>query len=434
MRARLTIRQYLLLWMLSGTVIAFIVAGFSVYLKIQHETDELFDYQLKQIVRSFPSQMSRQNIATLDTHPGKKIVVQVWNKEGEQVFITNAARELPRYERRGFIDVTTHGERWRVYSEENSGQLVQTAQLVRDRETIQEKLLWRCLIPILSLLPVLAVLIWLGVGRSLQPLHRLTGSLRQRSADDLQRLDSQGYTQEIIPIVDALNDLFARLYQAMQLQKRFVADAAHELRTPLAALKLQLQLVEMADDDEERSAAIKKLHERLNRATHQVQQLLALARHGGENSASNRETVNLQRLAAGVVSDYAPLAESKKIDLGVEAAEQVLTVDGNIESMRIMLGNVVGNAIRYTPSSGKVDVRVLSLDGRPCLQVDDTGAGIPEEERERVFDRFYRREVAQESGSGLGLAIVKNVAAQHGARVSLHDGPQGKGLSVRLVF
>ncbi|MEO6918558.1 MAG: ATP-binding protein [Collimonas sp.] len=430
----MTIRQYLLLWMLLGTVIAFIVAGFSVYLKIQHETDELFDYQLKQIVRSFPSQMSPQKNDTVDTHPGKKIVVQVWNKQGEQVFITNAARELPRYESRGFIDVTTHGERWRVYSEENSGQLVQIAQLVRDRETIQGKLLWRCLIPIFSLVPVLAVLIWLVAGRSLQPLHRLTGSLRQRSADDLQHLERQGYTQEIIPIVDALNDLFGRLYQAMQSQKQFVADAAHELRTPLAALKLQLQLVEMADDDKERSAAIKKLHERLNRATHQVQQLLALARHGGENSASNKETVDLQRLAAGVVSDYAPLAESKKIDLGLEAAELVLTVHGNIESMRVMLGNVVGNAIRYTPSSGKVDVRVLCMDGRPCLQVDDTGAGIPEEERERVFDRFYRREVAQESGSGLGLAIVKNVAIQHGARVSLHDGPQGKGLSVRLVF
>jgi len=434
MTAKLTIRQHILLGLLSGVVLAFVLAGIAAYFKIQHETDELFDYQLKQIVRSFPPQMVQQKTDTPDTHPGKKIVVQVWDKAGAQVFVTNAARALPRYASRGFADVVAGEESWRIYSEENSGQLVQVAQLVRDRLKIQGKLLWRCLIPFLSLIPVLALLIWLVVGTSLRPLTRLTSFLRQRSADDLQQVDVRAYTPEIVPIVEALNALFERLDHAIQSQKRFVADAAHELRTPLAALKLQLQLAEMADDEAERLAATKKLHERLNRATHLVQQLLTLARQGGENSAHGQESINLPQLATRLVSDFAPLAESKGIDLGMESDDPSLEVAGNAESLQVMLGNVIDNAIRYTPSGGKVDVLVTRIDGKPSLQIDDTGVGIAAHERERVFDRFYRREGTQESGSGLGLAIVKNVAAQHGARIRLQDRLQGQGLSFCIMF
>ncbi|MES2072061.1 MAG: ATP-binding protein [Pseudomonadota bacterium] len=415
-------------------LLAISAAGFGTYLKVRHETNELFDYQLKQIVRSFPADMTPQQSETPDTHPGKKIVVQVWNKNRELVFTSNPMKNLPRYDARGFFEVVVGDRRWKVYSEENNRQIVQVGQSIRDREKIEFNLAMRSLIPFVAVVPILAVLIWLIVGNSLRPLNRLAASLDERSAYALQELDTSGYTPELLPIVLAINDLFMRLDQAMQLQKTFVADAAHELRTPLAALKLQLQLVERADSDEDRSAGIRRLHERLNRAIHLVQQLLALARQDGESGQVNTEKIRLQDLARQAVSDYAFLAEEKNIDLGVEAPDDDIVIDGHREALRVMLGNVVDNAIRYTPRDGRVDV-IVSRDGADsCLTIADTGIGVPQEDRQRIFDRFYRREGSREPGSGLGLAIVKDVLEQHKAQFSLSNNGSGAGLVFSIRF
>jgi len=434
MRAVRTIWRQLLLGLLSGMVLAICVAGLATYLKMRHETDELFDYQLKQIVRSFPANMTAQQIETPDTHPGKKIVVQVWNQNREMVFTSNPQKNLPRYEASGFFEVTYGDRRWKVYSEENNHQIVQVGQSIRDREKIELNLAWRSLIPFFFLIPILGILIWWLVGKSLQPLNRLASNLDARSAHSLQELDVEAYAPEMTPIVFAINDLFKRLDHAMQSQKRFVADAAHELRTPLAALKLQLQLVEKAENDEERSVSIRKLHERLNRAIHLVQQLLTLARQGGVTDYVVPEKIRLQDLARQTVSDFAFLAEEKNIDLGVEAPDDDVFIDGHQESLRVMLGNIVDNAIRYTPHGGKVDVTVSHDAEGPGLAIADTGIGIPAEERQRVFDRFYRREGMRESGSGLGLAIVKDVLEQHKAACRLSDAHSSQGLIFSIRF
>ncbi len=434
MRPVRTIRQQLLMGLLGSMVLAISAAGIATYLKMRHETNELFDYQLKQIVRSFPANMALQKSETTDTHPGKKIVVQVWNKDKEMVFTSNPKRNLPRYEARGFFDVDFDDRRWKVYSEENNHQIVQVGQLILDREKIEFSLALRSQIPFFSLIPILGILIWLVVGKSLRPLNRLATSLDQRSADSLDELDTSGYPPEMLPIVLAINDLFKKLDRAMQSQKMFVADAAHELRTPLAALKLQLQLVEKAESDEERSVGVRKLHDRLNRAVHLVQQLLTLARQGGVSSRVGYEKIKLGDLARQVVADHAFLAEEKNIDLGVEDEEQDIFIVGNMESLRIMLGNVVDNAIRYTPHDGKVDVHVGHHPEGPGLTVADTGIGVPAAERQRIFDRFYRREGTRESGSGLGLAIVKDVLDQHKATFSLSEPQNGTGLIFSIRF
>jgi two-component system OmpR family sensor kinase len=217
----------------------------------------------------------------------------------------------------------------------------------------------------------------------------------------------------------------------MQTQREFVADAAHELRTPLTALQLQVQLARRARSDEERQAAFADLEAGLKRATHLVQQLLTLARQEPEAADEPPRTVDLAALAAQVVGEYAPLAATRGIDLGLAHADAV-SVFGHDASLRALLANLVDNAVRYTPGGGQVDVTVRHDGDRAVLAVRDTGPGVPAEERERVFDRFYRREGTGVDGSGLGLAIVKAIAERHGATIALEDGPGGKGLVVRI--
>jgi two-component system OmpR family sensor kinase len=234
-------------------------------------------------------------------------------------------------------------------------------------------------------------------------------------------------------MVRALNDLLARLGQALEAQREFVADAAHELRTPLTALKLQLQLAERAEPGAAQAAAFERLHRRLDRASHLVEQLLALARQEPALEEAAREEVDLAQLAREVVAEYDALAETRSIDLGVEVDSQARVL-GRRDGLRAMLGNLVDNALRYTPAGGRVDVIVGAVDGRPSLRVADTGPGIPPEQREHVFDRFHRGGDADTPGTGLGLAIVKRVAERHGATVRLLDGPGGRGLEVRVAF
>jgi two-component system OmpR family sensor kinase len=234
-------------------------------------------------------------------------------------------------------------------------------------------------------------------------------------------------------MLHALNDLLDRLARALEAQRAFVADAAHELRTPLTALKLQLQLAERAEPGPAQAAAFARLHQRLDRAAHLVAQLLALARQEPALEESAREELDLARLAREVVTEHDALAESRSIDLGVEI-ESGAHVRGQRDGLRALLGNLVDNALRYTPAGGRVDVIVGALEDRPALRVIDTGPGIPPEARERVFDRFHRGGEAGAPGTGLGLAIVKRVAERHGATVRLLDGPGGHGLEARIRF
>lgn len=437
----MTIRKKLLIGLVSGVVVTFLAVGIGTYLKVRHELNELFDYQLKQIVRSFPPHMGMQQSETADRHPGKKIVVQVWDQQQLQVFISNPERQLPRYSETGFFEVSFKDKKWRIYSEENFQQRVQVAQLIVDREKIEFSLALRSLIPFLIMLPVLMLLIWLMVGHSLKPLNRLADTLQQRSPDALLPIEKTGYTPEILPIIEAMNALFGRVEQAILQQKMFVADAAHELRTPLAALKLQLQLAESADSDAERLRAIRKLHERLNRATHLVQQLLTLARHSGEAEQHDSKSVSLAWLAQQAVSDFSLQAEHQQIDLGVDlqsdagdpAAGPASTV-GDAEALRIMLNNLIDNAIRYAGAGSRIDVIVQQDQQHTRLIVADSGPGIPADERSRIFDRFYRVIGNQHSGSGLGLAIVSHIAQLHGATLEVADNPDQRGIRFIVSF
>jgi len=261
----------------------------------------------------------------------------------------------------------------------------------------------------------------------------VAAEVEARTPSALSPVADRNLPREVRPLVEALNDLLRRLGSALEAQRRFVADAAHELRTPLTALNLQVQLAERAAAGEERTAALAAVKAGIARATRVVEQLLTLARQEPEAVARPAMETDLADLARQVIAELMPLAESRAIDLGMGRAEPA-RVMGDREGLRALLANLVDNAVRYTQERGRVDVSTFTADGEAVIEVTDNGSGIPADERERVFDRFYRRAGSGGAGSGLGLSIVKAIAARHGGRVELAEAPGGRGLSARVTL
>lgn len=430
-----SIRRQLLLWLLSGLALAVVAAGARMYTQTLDEANELFDYHLAQMAASLPNNSfgPLPPSSTNDRGPENGLVVQIWDRNGLELYFSRPASKLPQRAELGFTTVDTPSGRWRVYSALEQNNVIQVAQPMSVRQVLAAGMALRALVPLLALLPVLGILIWLTIGRGLQPLDRMAEALGRRTPDSLDALPEAGLPREIRPLVHALNDLLGRLARALESQKAFVADAAHELRTPLTAVQLQIQLAERAKTSDEREAAFARLKGGQARAAHLVQQLLTLARQEPGVAQQTFTPVDLAEMARLVVSEYAPLAADRHIDLGLSQAEPA-SVAGDFEALRVMLGNLVDNAIRYTPAGGTVDV-ALRLSGREAvMEISDTGPGIPQEDCARVFDRFYRREATHEPGSGLGLAIVKNIADRHHASILLENRAPGPGLRVAIGF
>jgi two-component system sensor histidine kinase QseC len=290
----------------------------------------------------------------------------------------------------------------------------------------------KILLPTFIALPVLALLIWFGVGAGLQPLKRLKQEVKQRTANRLEPLAMAGVPEEVAPLAQALNDLFVRLQQAFEGERRFTADAAHELRTPLAALKIQAQVALRSTDETERQSALENVLRGVDRATRLVTQLLTLARVDPETAAIDYKPVELRGLAASVMADLEPLAHAKQIEMTLEDCS-LCKVLGDDAQLGLLLRNLLDNAIRYTPAGGKVSVTVRNTNGI-SLEVRDTGPGIAETEREQVQQRFYRITGNGEEGSGLGLSIVRRIAELHGAKLVLSDNDLGHGLLANVIW
>jgi two-component system OmpR family sensor kinase len=429
-----SIRRQLLIGLLTVVVIAGLIAAWGVYRRAHRELDELFDYHLKQMALSLRDQTFEQ-LAGEPVEPKDEFdfVIQVWRTDGVRLYFSHPHATLPNRAQLGYTTVATNEGEWRVFSIQQRGLTVQVAQPMTIRNHLAAAAALSTLAPLLLLLPALGVLVWITVGRGLRPLAAVASAVKARTPAALHPLPESSMPEEIRPLVAALNDLLARLDRALTAQREFVADAAHELRTPLTALRLQVQLAERAHDPEERATAFATLQQGLNRATHLVEQLLTLARQEPEAVRRPPAEIDLPELARLVTAEYAPLAEAKGLDLGVARANAV-TVGGDREGLRALLANLLDNAVRYTPAGGRIDVSVYDEADQAVLEIVDTGPGIPRDEREHVFDRFYRRAGNQVPGSGLGLAIVKNVADRHRARIVLDNGPNDAGLAVRVLF
>lgn len=430
-----SIRRELLILLLAGLTVAIVAAAFAVYARTRAEAGELFDYQLQLMAAAFPNEgFGSATAPPLDEADiGDVVIVQIWDRNGAQIYLSRPGPLPPQSFDIGFSTVATPYGNWRIYNTLVGNNVVQVSQPTSLRERLAADLALRTLLPLLILLPVLFALIWVAVGRSLRPLNEVASAVGRRSADALEPLPGNALPEEVRPLVAALNKLLGRLGHTLTLQRSFIADAAHELRTPLTAVSLQLQIAQRAASQTEREAAFTKLKGGIDRATRLVEQLLALARSEPDTAAQPFTLVDLTDVARHVVAERASLADVKRIDLGL-SGEVPVRVMADVEALHVMLGNLVDNAIHYTPPAGIVDVAVASKDGQTCLVVTDSGPGIPAEERERVFDRFYRREAAGVPGSGLGLAIVREIAQRHSASVNLDTGVGGRGLKVTVCF
>ena len=434
-----SIRRRLLAWMLSALVLAGIAASGMTYFEAREDVNDLFDYQLQQMALSLehpPGVASRVSPADAEDRAEETdFVTEIWNRSGHLVFASHPRRLLPRSDRTGYAMHRWHGDTWRTYRTAWHGLTIQVAQPMSARAEMAASMALRILVPVLALLPFLGIVIWASVGRGLRPLGEIGAALAARSPASLSPLDTRRLPVEVRPMVTAVNDLLARLAVALETQRRFIADAAHELRTPLTAIQLQLQLVERADAAPERDAALAELRSGVIRAIHLVQQLLALARAEPQAVAPASAATAVDELARAVVADHASLAVDRGVDLGVVHLDPAV-VDIDAESLRVMLGNLVDNAIRYTPGGGHIDVSVRTVGGEVVIEVEDSGPGIPQEHLSRVFDRFYREPGTQVAGSGLGLAIVKNIVERHHGVIVLAPGRGGCGLraTVRLAL
>lgn len=419
-----SIRRQLLLWLALGLTAGIVLAGVALYFQARGEANEIFDYQMRQIAASLPRQAFAP-IAPGQDLPGldDEIMMQIWDSSGTVIYHSHSRSVMPQQAELGFIDVPGPGGMWRVYSAQIGNTVVQVSQPQSARQQVAAQTAVKTVMPLLLLFPLLGAMIWVAVGHGLSPVRRAAAEVQSRDMHTLTPIADAHLPQEIRPLTHAFNDLLERLREAMQAQRAFVADAAHELRTPLTALRLQAQLAERADTDEERHAAFADLKHGLERAAHLVHQLLTLARQ--EPGVQAHAPVPAAALLRSVLLDFAPLAEHKGVDLGI-VTEAAGSIDGNADALRILFGNLLANAVQYSPPGGTVDVAMHAVDEKLIVTIQDSGPGIPAQELARVFDRFYRAgNAVLVSGSGLGLAIVRQIAVLHGAVVRLENTESG---------
>ena len=434
-----SIRGRLLAWLVGAVLTAGIGGAAIVYAVALHEIDELFDYHIRQLALSLAAQSIHQESAMVavpdDTdHEEFDFAVQIWNENGESLYLSPNYPALPARATLGFSDVRDASGEWRIYAAQWGPRTIQVVQPLGVRREMAFASALRTLLPLLFVIPTLVAAVWLTVGRALRPLRRVVDAVERRGASALEPLDQAGLPVDIAPLVAALNRLLRRLQESIAAQRAFVGDAAHELRTPLAALRLQAQVLVRTGEENERRATGEEFVTSVDRATHLVEQLLELARSEPDAVARAFVPVKLDELAREAVSQLAGEALAAGVDLGTADADENVVVRGDPQSLRILLRNLVDNAVRYTPPGGRVDVIAENRGGRPSIAVLDTGPGIPAAERERVFSRFYRVPGSAGSGSGLGLAIVRRIADVHGAQVALDSGEGGMGLKASVVF
>jgi two-component system sensor histidine kinase TctE len=308
--------------------------------------------------------------------------------------------------------------------------LVQVAETLEKRSRLANEIIKGVILPQFVILPLAVVLVWFALSRGIKPLSRLQKRIRKRESSDLSPIDEGDVPDEVAPLVRAINGLLARLDQSMSTQKQFLADAAHQLKTPLAGLRMQAELAARDIDTgttnaESLKSSLQQIAWSSQRAAHMVNQLLAMARAEDRGQALRKQPLNLADIVMETVRDFVPRAMEKNIDLGYEGPEGAAGagLNGQPVLIREMVRNLVDNALQYTPAGGTVTARVVadSFGQVVVLQVEDTGPGIAEHERERVFQPFYRSPDTMVDGSGLGLAIVREVAQQHGAEISVAD-------------
>jgi two-component system sensor histidine kinase TctE len=319
--------------------------------------------------------------------------------------------------------------------------LVQVAETLEKRAQLANEIIKGVILPQFIILPIVVVLVWFGLTRGLAPLNALQNRIRNRRVDDISPIEERAAPQEIMPLISSFNDVLYQLEDSVLSQKRFIADAAHQLKTPLAGLRMQAELAQRENSPEELQRSLEQIADSSMRATRLVQQLLSLARMENATNTSEKILIDLSVEAEQATKNWLNAAWEKNIDLGYETPEQELKLFGNPVMLKELFNNLIDNAVKYTPPHGHITVNVRHSNQPNILviEVKDTGPGIPPEERQRVLERFYRVLGSDVEGSGLGLAIVKEIATQHGGKLEIleyfYDNDQSKyGTCMRVYL
>ncbi|HLB56825.1 MAG TPA: ATP-binding protein [Coxiellaceae bacterium] len=367
----------------------------------------------------------------------KNLEFQIWSPKGKLLLHSQNALLTPFSNGKvGLSTLWTHGHTWRVSTGYNHSNhlTVMVAERSNYRQELENRLTQDSIVVMLITYPFLGFLIWVIVGRGLDTLRRVAREVHQRAPSYLEPVDLESVPSEIEPLVSELNSLFRRLQAAFEREKRFTADAAHELKTPLAALSTQAQVALRTTTDEEKKEALLKVLFGVRRSTHVIQQLLTLSRMEPEAGLTDTTSVNIAKQAAEVIGMLAPSAIEKNIELELLAPDCKATIKGNITAIDILIRNLVDNAIRYSPPDSLVCIDIKEDEKHVTFIVRDNGPGIPEKLHKRVFERFFRIIGNNAMGSGLGLSIVQQIAKLHHAEIELHTPESGIGAEFRVIF
>ena len=451
-----SIRQRLLVFILALTFISWVIIAVINYFNSRSEIEELFDAHLIQSAKVLLSlvdqelyeqdhyaddtENERMKLKDVEEHLQqhkyeKLLAFQISVKRDNFNFNSVEAPKQPLSDNKeGFSDNTINNVRWRVYTLHDSLNIIviRVAEPHSVRQGLINEIVLSMLVPLFIGLPIISILLWKCVSVIFTPLDRIATEIQQRNPAQLDPVSGYDVPKEVQPLISALNKLFFRLDRLLQNERRFTADAAHELRTPLAGLKTQAQIAMRTQDPVKREHAIQNILKSVDRATHLVEQLLTLARLEPGVETTNYEDLNLNHLIDEAVSDALPFAKEKNIKINFNDGTHVL-IHANAHALSMLLRNLLDNAIRYTPPGGWVRLNLEHNASDIKLSVADNGPGIPPECREDVFKRFFRANESRETGSGLGLSIVRQIADLHQAIINLGES-EAHGLKVDIVF
>jgi len=435
-----SIRSTLVLWLVGALAVGSLAVLAGTYALTRSQLGHVFDEELRQValavhVREDWQQPYRLRIA----RPGFALSVRAYDANGRIFFETvlpELPSEIPISLAEDLSTLDAHDGSWRVYTHVTPEGIVQVGQPLATRDALARELTLPVLMPMLLLIPLLAALIAWALRRGLAPLQDASRSVSDRDVSRLDPLPTAGVPRELLPLVEQINALLARLAQALDAQRRFLADAAHELRSPVSALALQAQLAQRAQTPEAHHAALAELRSGTERTRRLVQQLLDFARLEPGVPCGPFEPVDLAQVVREAVGTYAAHADEAGVDLGADA-NQPAWITGIAYELQSLVANLIDNSLRYAPPGSAVTAGVTRTGSLVVLSVVDAGPGIPPSERERVFERFHRLEGDATPGSGLGLSIAKAIVERHRGTISLDDASPGAGrpgLAVRVAL
>lgn len=450
-----SIRTRLLILLLVPTIIMWLLASVKSYYDTQAETGLLFDAQLAQAARALLSLTShelheqiafdssnkeheiKEQVIPLAHKYEQPVAYQIWTSQNRMVVRSaNAPSDPMADQEMVFQDKIIDGTRWRVYAvwDQARTTMVQVGEDYSRRDAITNDVAMHIFTSLAITLPLLAILIWLAVGQAMKPMTRIADAVRKREFDNLQPISTRGVPEEILSLVKALNALFVRLSVSFDNIRRFTGDAAHELRTPLAALKTHAQVAQRATEPDSAREALDNLIEGANRASRTVEQMLTLARLDPESQVIRFEHVDICQIAEQQMADIATLSVDRSLDISLQCNTHKM-IKGKSALIAILLHNLIGNAVRYTPDGGTIAVTIGEDQDQVVVSVADSGPGIEAQERDKVFGRFYRAPATatEQSGTGLGLSIVQRILELHGGKIELRDADLG-GLMVCVWF